>query len=74
MGYDLDLTLVYGLFGVVNLKGVGPTERGYTINLGSNVKATEKLIIGMEYLHDSIDITGFDLDADTLTVRASSKF
>ena len=64
----------YGLFGVVNLKGVGPTESGYTINLVSNVNATKKIIIWMEYLHNSVEIAGFDLDTDTLTVRASSKF
>jgi opacity protein-like surface antigen len=50
------------------------SENGYTIGLGIHFKATQKMIIGAEYLHDSVDVTGFDLDVDTLTVRASYKF
>ena len=69
-GYDLGRAMVYGVVGVADFDG----DSGSTLGLGISYKATDNIIISGEYLRDTFEVSGVDLDVDSLSVRASYKF
>jgi outer membrane immunogenic protein len=74
-GYDLGRTLVYGVVGHANLDGQNTRNDGYTVGLGVSFKATDKIVTGAEYLHDTLGwANNTDAKMDRFTMRASYKF
>ena len=80
-GYDAGRFLPYLTAGVAKLDleedGVEASDNGSVYGLGVDFKVTESFLLGAEYLkHDfsDFDDTGVDLEADTLSVRASFQF
>lgn len=73
-GHVFGRTLLYGTFGYANYKDDFYRLDGYSAGVGVSYRATDKITIGAEYLHDVFSRTGDDLTADTITVRASYKF
>jgi len=74
-GYDLGRILVYGVVGVARFEGDSARRDGFTLGLGANYKVTDRITIGAEYLHDSLDDVGaVGADMDTVTLRASYRF
>lgn len=76
-GYDLGRTLVYGTVGAAQLNTNIGDDTGIVGGLGVEYKVTEQFTVGGEYLahrFDDFDGTGVDIDADTVSVRASFRF
>lgn len=67
-------THLYGVVGYANFDDGFSRLDGYSVGVGVNYRATEKVLIGAEYLHDVFSRTGSDLKADTITLRASYRF
>jgi opacity protein-like surface antigen len=80
-GYDLGRTLVYGLISVVDVNlesnvapGISVSDTGFGFGLGVSFKATENIIVGLEYINESIEILGVDADVESISLRGSYKF
>ncbi len=73
-GYDLGRAMVYGIIGAGSFDDGTTSETGSTLGLGVSYKATGNIIVSGEYLRDSIDVTGVDVDIDSLSLRAAYKF
>jgi opacity protein-like surface antigen len=76
-GYDLGRTLVYGVLGAAQLNLDDGDDTGWVAGLGAEYLVTDNVSLGAEYLYhqfDDFDDTGNDIDADTLSLRASFRF
>jgi opacity protein-like surface antigen len=73
-GYDLGRAMIYGIVGIGDFDDGIDSENGSTLGLGLSYKATENIIISGEYLRDSFDVLGIDIDVDSLSLRAAYKF
>ena len=74
-GYDLGRTFFYGGVGYANLDGKNTRCDGYAVGLGASFKAIDKIVIGAEYLHDTLSWpSATDAKMNTVTLRASYKF
>lgn len=81
IGTDLGNLLVYGLAGATQINSseanVDPvTHNGVALGAGISTKVGESVILGLEYIHDIVDLTGapYTLKANTLALRASFQF
>ncbi len=76
-GYDLGRFLPYVTVGYAYLDA-DDSENGLVYGIGGDFKVTERFVLGAEYTrHDFDDIgnvSGLDLKADTVQVRASFRF
>lgn len=79
-GYDAGRFLPYATVGVARFSvdddlGIDSvTETGFAYGLGVAYAASDKFIIGAEYLRSTIDDDGGDVDLDAFSLRASYKF
>ncbi|MCF2871093.1 porin family protein [Octadecabacter sp. G9-8] len=73
-GYDFGRVMAYGVIGVVTVDDAGDRENGSTLGLGVNYLVTDHVVLGAEYLRDTYDFDGADVDLDTLSLRTSYKF
>ena len=79
-GYDMGRSLFYGVVSYGDLDFEIPaiaysgSDNGFGFGLGVDIKATENIIIGVEYLNESFEIDGTDIDNQSLSLRASYKF
>lgn len=76
-GYDLGQTLIYATVGAAQLNTSIGDDTGLVGGLGVEYKVTEQFTVGGEYLahrFDEFDDTGVDIDADTVSIRASFRF
>ena len=79
-GYDMGRSLLYGVVSYGDLDFEIPaiaysgSDNGFGFGLGVDFKATENIIIGVEYLNESFEIDGTDVDVNSLSLRASFQF
>jgi outer membrane immunogenic protein len=79
-GYDMGRSLLYGVlsYGDIDLEskalGGSVSDKGFGFGLGVDFKATENIIIGVEYLKESFEQFGVDADVNSLSLRASYQF
>ncbi len=85
-GYDAGRFMPYVTLGVARISGDDGeddiSETGFTYGIGADFSVTEKFTVGLEYtrndfsdvLEDETGISGIDLDADLVQVRASYRF
>lgn len=82
VGYDLGTAMIYGVLG---LSSVTPEDSddsadGFNIGFGADYAVAPNFVISAEYLARRTDIefsdtdTEFQIDIDTITVRAAYKF
>ena len=73
-GHVFRRTYVYGTFGYANIDGGSVGEDGYTAGLGATYRATDRILVGLEYLRDTYDTSGDDITAESVALRLSYKF
>ncbi|WP_181824551.1 outer membrane protein [Phaeobacter gallaeciensis] len=73
-GHSFGDTLLYGVFGYAGLDTGGTKEDGYTAGIGVSYRLTPRVILGLEYLHDTYSSGGADTEADSVFLKASYKF
>lgn len=79
-GYDFGRTLLYGVvsYGDLDLQSSvaasSVSDTGFGFGLGVDFKATDHLVIGLEYFSESFEIKSVDIDPSSLSLRASYRF
>jgi opacity protein-like surface antigen len=73
-GHVFGRTYLYGVVGYANIDGGSLSEDGYSAGVGVTYRATDKILVGLEYLRDTYDTSGDDITADSVTLRMSYKF
>jgi opacity protein-like surface antigen len=59
--------------GYANING-GSKRDGYSAGVGVTYRATDKILVGLEYMRDTYDTSGDDITADSVALRVSYKF
>lgn len=76
-GYDFGRILPYVTVGYAHLDG-GVSEDGLVYGIGADFKVTEHFVVGGEYTRHDFDdvdgVSGLDLKADLVQIRASYRF
>jgi len=67
-------TMLYGVAGFANMDTAAGNVDGYSVGIGASYRASEKIVVGAEYLHDTFDTTGGNTKADTISLRLSYAF
>jgi outer membrane immunogenic protein len=74
-GYNLGRILPYATAGVARLSVDGDTNNGNFLGLGVAYKATEKFLVGAEFLRQKFDGTDAgDVTANRISLRGSYRF
>ncbi|SDX76612.1 Outer membrane protein beta-barrel domain-containing protein [Ruegeria halocynthiae] len=73
-GHVFGRTYLYGVVGYANIDGGFKSEDGYSAGVGATYRATDKILVGLEYLRDAYDTSGDDITADSVALRVSYKF
>ena len=73
-GHVIGRTYLYGVIGYANIDGGSKSEDGYSAGFGVTYRATDRVLVGLEYLRDTYDTSGDDITADSVALRVSYKF
>lgn len=76
-GYGAENAIIYGVLGYVDLDGVDDgvgSENGVTYGIGYSFKATKNIVVTGEILQDSADISGVDVDINSVSLGVSYQF
>ena len=82
LGQDVGAALIYGVGGLSQVQAFGDfdgedTARGFNIGVGLDYKINDQFTFGAEYLARQVvleDETEFDIDFQTLALRATMQF
>lgn len=75
LGYDLGSVLVYGTYGYSEIgDGTGNNEDGTAVSLGLDYSVNDSLTVGAEWLRDSYEFKGLDMEISALRVRVAFQF
>ena len=73
-GHVIGKTLLYGVIGYSNLNQDTGSHDGYSAGVGASFRATDKVLIGAEYLRDTYNGSGVDIKTDSIALRLSYTF
>ncbi|WP_282168684.1 outer membrane protein [Ruegeria atlantica] len=73
-GHVIGRTYLYGVIGYANIDGGSTSEDGYSAGFGVAYRATDRVLVGLEYLRDTYDTPGDDITAESVALRVSYKF
>jgi outer membrane immunogenic protein len=73
-GHVFGRAFVYGVVGYAGMDGDAGNMDGYSVGIGVSYRATDKIMLGAEYLKDSFDTSGGKTKADSLNLRLSYMF
>lgn len=73
-GHVFGRAYLYGVIGYANIDGGSKSEDGYSAGFGVTYRATDRVLVGLEYLRDTYDTSGDDITADSVALRVSYKF
>ncbi len=73
-GHVFGPTYLYGVIGYANIDGGSISEDGYSAGIGVTYRATDSVLVGLEYLRDTYDTSGNDITTDSVALRVSYKF
>ncbi len=73
-GHVFGRTYLYGVIGYANIDGGSISEDGYSAGVGVTYRATDRVLVGLEYLRDTYDTSADDITADSVALRVSYKF
>ncbi len=75
LGYVLGSVLLYGTYGYSEIgDGTGNNEDGTAVSLGLDYRVNDVLSIGAEWLRDSYDFKGLDMEISSLRMRLAFQF
>lgn len=75
LGYDLGSVLLYGTYGYSEIgDGTGENEDGTAVGFGLDYKVNDSLVLGAEWLRDSYEFEGIEMDITSLRIRLAYQF